>query len=277
MVVKVITAWVSGSVSALGEALQSTADVLMSTLTLVVLRVSALPPDREHPYGHGKAELLSSAFQMLLILLTSVFIIWAAYRRLLSPESIRWDWAALGMGYAVISNLIVASRLTKRNREFESPSLAAESLHLRTDALMSGGVLVGLLLVGMTGIEAIDSGVAILFALVAMALAFRQLYTGLHPLMDGALPEDEIRRLETALDLHPEVRGFHNLRARMVGSRRFIELHVMLDDDLSFIAAHDLAEEIESELSQEFPGSQVSIHYEPHEAELEHRKKEHGE
>jgi ferrous-iron efflux pump FieF len=275
--VKLTAAVMSGSVSVLSEGLQSVTDVLMSVLALLVVSYSERPPDREHPYGHGKAELLASAFQMVLILGTGGFILWRAYERLQAPEAIRWDWGAAAMAYSALSNTVVGRYLLAQAAKTGSTALEAEALHLRTDTLSSVGVLVGMLLVGATGWTPLDPIVAAASVLVAMPIAVGQLRRVIHPLMDGSLPAAEVSALQQVLDSHPEVRGYHNLRTRQVGRRRFIELHVMLDDDLSFVAAHELAEEIEEELRDALGGATVSIHFEPHEAELKHRAREHGQ
>lgn len=275
--VKLVAAYLSGSVSVLAEALQSTVDVLMSGLALVTVRYAALPPDAEHPYGHGKAEFLSSALQMILILGSCGFIVWKAYGRLLEPEPVLWGWGAGAMAFAALANTAVAVHLDAVARRWGSPALTSEAIHLRGDTLSSLGVLVGMLLVGLTGWPALDPLAAIVFVVVTIAMAFRQLARVIHPLMDGSLPKKEVERLEAVLDEHPEVRGYHNLRTRMVGSQRFIELHVMLDDALTFVRAHDLAENIEEELRRALGGATVSIHYEPHEAEIAHREREHRE
>jgi len=275
--VKGVAAWKSGSISVLAEAIQSTVDILMSALAVATIAYAARPPDREHPYGHGKAESLAAAFQMLVVLSSGLFILIEAYRRLLAPEPILWDWGAGAMALALIVNLAVSAYLRKAAQSTQSAALESESLHLRSDALSSAGVLLGMILVGVTGQSILDPVAALLFTIFAMALALVQLRSVIHPLMDGALPGPELRLLEQVLRDHPEVRGFHNVRTRRVGSERWIELHVMLDDAMTFVDAHDMAEQIESELGQALGGARVSIHYEPHEAEMAHRAREHGE
>jgi ferrous-iron efflux pump FieF len=275
--VKLAAAWKSGSISVLGEAVQSIVDILMSGLAVATIAYAARPPDEEHPYGHGKAEVLAGALQMLVILGTGGFILYEAYRRLLSPQPIEWDWGAGAMAYALAANLAVASYLSRIVRRTGSDALASEALHLRADSFASAGVLAGLVLVGITGEAILDPVIAAIFTVLAMVQAAVHLRRVIHPLMDGALPPEELDRLKDLLDSHDAVRGFHNVRTRRVGPQRWIELHVMLDDALSFVAAHDLAEQIEKELKGAFGGAIVSIHYEPHEAEMAHRAKEHGE
>ena len=275
--VKLFAAFKSGSISVLAEAIQSIVDILMSAVAVATIRYAARPPDESHPYGHGKAEVLAGAFQMLVILGSGFYILYEAYRRLLLPQPIHWDWGAGAMAYALIANLLVAIYLRKVAKKTSSTALQSEALHLRGDSLSSGGVLVGMLLVGLTGEPILDPAVAAIFTVMAMIAAFGQLRTMLHPLMDGALPAEELRSLERVLDTHKAVRGYHNVRTRRIGSQRWIDLHVLLDDGLSFVSAHDLAEQIEDELSGALEGARVTIHYEPHRAEVEHRAKEHAD
>lgn len=275
--VKLFAAYKSGSISVLAEAIQSIVDILMSAVAVATIRYAAKPPDETHPYGHGKAEVLAGAFQMLVILGSGVYILYEAYQRLLRPQPIEWSWGAWAMAYALGANLLVAIHLKRVAKATSSAALESEALHLRGDSLASGGVLVGMLLVGLTGEAILDPVVAAIFTVIAMIAAFAQLRTMLHPLMDGALPAEELRLLEKVLDSHKAVRGYHNVRTRRIGAQRWIDLHVLLDDGLSFVKAHELAEHIEDELSGSLEGARVTIHYEPHHAEVEHRAKEHGE
>lgn len=275
--VKLVAAWKSGSISVLAEAIQSIVDILMSALAVATIAYAARPPDAEHPYGHGKAEVLAGAFQMLVILGSGAYILYEAYRRLLVPREILWDWGAGAMVYTLVANGVVAAALVRTARKTGSMALESEALHLRGDSFSSAGVLAGMLLVGLTGQAILDPVFAAVFTLLAMIQAGSHLRAVLHPLMDGALPEAELTRLKNRLEVHEAVRGFHNVRTRRVGNQRWVELHVMLDDNLSFVAAHELAEQIEDELRVELGGATVSIHYEPYEAELAHREREHGE
>lgn len=277
VIVKLWAAYVSGSISVLAEGLQSLLDVLMSGLALVTLRIAAAPPDRDHPWGHGKAELLASALQMVVVIGTALFISWQAALRISQPREIEVSWGIAAMAYAALANLGMILYLRKVAASTGSAALQGEAEHLRGDTLATAGVLAGLVAYAITGWQRIDPIIAIVFTALGAFFAFRQLLRVLHPLMDGSLPPEEIAKIETALQSHPEVRGFHNVRTRRSGLLRIVSLHVMLDDHLSFVQAHDMAEQVETELSQALGGALVTVHYEPHEAELEHRAREHPE
>lgn len=272
---KLVAGFVTGSVSVLGEALQSTVDVLVSATAVFVVRAAAMPPDSDHPYGHGKVEILSSFLQMLAIIGSSLYILWEAYGRLRHPIPVQVDWGIAAMGYAAISNTVVSTFLVRAARRHPSTALEAEALHLRADTLSSAGILVGLLLVRITGNPILDPVVAAVFVVVTIGAAAVKLRELAHPLLDRALPAEDVRRIEQVLRAHAETRGYHRLRSRYVGSTRFVDLHVQLDDHLTFVAAHTIAEELESAISEALGGAGVTIHYEPSIAETAHRLTNH--
>lgn len=273
--VKLGAAAVSGSISVLAEALQSLLDVAMSAMALVTVRYAARPADEDHPYGHGKAELLASATQMVVVIVTSAVIAWQASLRFANPQPIQVDWGIAAMAYAVIANLVMVAWLRRTARQHHSSALEGEAQHLLGDVLASGGVLFGLILVSVTGQLWLDPAIAVAFTLLGVVFAIRQLARLGHDLMDGALPPEEIKRVEAALQDHPLVKGYHKLRTRRSGTLRVVALHVLLDDDLTFVAAHDQAEEIEQHLSDVLGGALVTVHYEPYQAELEHQRTAH--
>jgi cation diffusion facilitator family transporter len=275
VIAKLAAGFASGAVSVLGEGLQSTVDVLIAFAVLHTLRLAARPPDPEHPYGHGKAELLVSALQMVLILVAAGMILHQAGQRLFAPREIEVDWGLAAMAYAVVSNTLVGWHVSRVAESTNSHALRSEALHLRGDSLASLGVLLGLVGVKLTGWTPIDPLIAIAFMLIVVFGALRGIAALVHPLMDGALPSPEVERVAKVLESHPEVRGYHDLRTRQVGTLRYVELHVMLDDDLDFVRAHDIAEQIEEEIRKAVGGAVVALHYEPFEAEMEHRRREH--
>lgn len=275
--VKLIAGLISGSVSVLGEALQSTVDVAISLTALIVVRMAAIPPDREHPYGHGKVEVVSSLFQLLAIVGTSLAILWMAFQRLREPVEIETIPGLIAMGYAAISNTVVSRYLYRVTQANPSAALHAEALHLRLDTITSLGVLAGLVAVAVTGWVVLDPLVAGLLVVASVAMAARPLRETMHGLVDGALPPEDIAAMERAIRSHPEARGYHRVRSRQVGTHRFVDLHLLLDDHLTFVRAHEIAEEVEQEIRECLGGATVTIHYEPADAEVAHRKRRHGD
>jgi cation diffusion facilitator family transporter len=274
---KLVAAAFTHSISVLAEGLQSLLDVFMSLMVVWSLKIAEEPPDEDHPYGHGKAELLTSAFQMVLVLFTAAVIVWQAAHRFFEPQPIEPLWGIVAISYSVVANLAVFLYIRYVLKRNKSHVLQGETAHLLSDTLASLGVLVGLIVYSVTLWQPLDPLIAIVFTLVGAAFAIKQLKKVLHPLMDGALPEREVAKIEKILNDHPEVRGYHRVQTRETGRERVVDIHVLLDDDLTFVKAHDLAEHLEDHLSQALGGAKVTLHYEPAEAELEHRRLEHGE
>jgi cation diffusion facilitator family transporter len=274
--VKLAAGVASGSVSVLAEALQSGVDVLIAIGVVATIRYAALPPDEDHPYGHGKAELLMSVAQTQLVLLTAGFILFKAYQRFLDPRPVAVDVGVAAMAFAAASNALLSAYLLREAKATGSTVLRTEVLHLRSDTLAALGILTGLVAMGATGWLWLDPLAATIFTLAVVAMAARRLWELKHPLMDGALPREQIAKLRRVLDEHPEVRSYHALRTRSLGAARRVELHVQLDDGLSFVEAHERAEEIEDALSQALGGAVVEVHYEPFAAEAAHQRERHG-
>jgi cation diffusion facilitator family transporter len=274
---KLVAAALSESVSVLAEGLQSLLDVFMAIAVVWTLRIADAPPDEEHPFGHGKAELITSAFQMLLVLFTAAVIVWQAAVRLAEPREIAPVYGIAALGYALVANAAVALFLMRTIKTSPSHLLQGEIEHLKADSMASAGILVGLVAYQFTKWPPLDPLVAIAFTLTGAFFAVRQLRRVIHPLMDGALPQTDILKLEQVLNQHGDVRGYHNVQTRETGRQRYVALHVLLDDDLTFVRAHDLAERIEDQLSAALGGAHVTLHYEPAEAEFEHREREHDE
>lgn len=277
VLIKAIGTYLSGSVSVLAETLQSLTDVVVTLMTLVAIKIAQKPPDASHPSGHGKAELLSSLFQMIVIVLTAAAVTWKAGGRLLDPEPFAWDAGLVALLIAAIIDLFLMRYVLQLGKANGSPALLGEVEHLRSDLFATAGISVGLLAYAITGWRFLDPLLAIAFTLAGTYFAIRRLGRVLHELMDGALPENEVELVKNVLQQHPDVKSYHKLQTRKVGTRRVVTLHVQLEDELSFVTAHDLSEEVESEISRALGFADVTVHFEPYHAELAHRKSHHPE
>jgi cation diffusion facilitator family transporter len=273
---KIVVGAVTGSAGILAEAVNSAADLVGSSLALLSVRASDEPPDHSHAYGHGKLENLSGAATAALILVGGVFAIGEAVRHLLHPEPLPGlGWGVAVMGASSVVNFVVSHRLLRVGRETDSSALAADGHHLQTDVVTSLGVLLGLVLVHLTGKLWWDSvaalGVSFLILRVGFGLAGEAMLT----LSDAALPPGEEKRLTTILTAHPQVRGFHKLRTRKSGSHRHVDVHVQIADTHTFVEAHRLTEELEDQLRQALPNLHPIIHIEPYEDEARHQRQQH--
>ena len=272
---KIVVGAITGSAGILAEAVNSAADLVGSALAMLSVRASDEPPDHSHAYGHGKIENLSGAATAALILVGGVFAIGEAVRHLLHPEPLPGlGWGIGVMGASAVVNLLVSQRLLRVGRETDSPALAADGHHLRTDVITSLGVLAGLTLVHLTGKLWWDPvaalGVSALILRVGVRLAGEAVLT----LSDAALPPDEEATLMAILTADPYVLGFHKLRTRKSGSHRHVDVHVQVADTRTFVEAHRLTEDLEDRLRQALPNLHPIIHIEPYEEEVRHQRGE---
>jgi len=257
---------ITGSIAIITEALHSLIDLLASVIAFVSVRKADEPADADHPYGHQKVESLTAAIEGMLILVGAAVIFYEASRRLVAGAEV--DALGIGiavMAFSVIANLVVSTVIYRRAKEHDSPALEGDAAHLRTDALTSGGVLVGLALVELTGIVAFDSITALVVAAAIVLTGLRILRRSSGVLVDETLPDEEMDRIEQAIAAArtPEVAGYHKLRARRAARRRYIDFHVQYRSGTSLELAHDLAHRMRAEIEAELAGAEVLIHVEP--------------
>jgi cation diffusion facilitator family transporter len=261
-----------GSVSVLSEAIHSGVDLVAAIIALFAVRTSHKVADEEHPFGHGKIENISGTVEALLIFLAAAWIVYEAIHKLLRPEAIQGvGWGVGVMLVSSVVNMIVSEMLFTVGRETDSVALQADAWHLRTDVYTSAGVMVGLglLLIGGrllpgTNLLWLDPGAAIAVALLIIHAAWTLTKKSGRDLMDVSLPTDEIAWIRQHLNgLAPAVRGFHHLRTRKAGAARFIELHVVVDKDLTVERAHSLADAVTRDIKAHLAGATVTIHVEP--------------
>jgi cation diffusion facilitator family transporter len=259
---------ITGSIAIVTEAIHSSIDLMASVIAFVSVRKADEPADVEHPYGHEKVESLAAAIEGMLILVGAGVIVFEATRRLVTGAEIE----SLGVGFAVIgfsavANLAVSAFLYRRARALASPALEGDAAHLRTDALTSAGVLLGLALVEITGEAAFDAIAAIAVAAAIVVAGLRILTRSGRVLVDEAPPPGELDRIEAAIAAerahHPEIAGYHKLRARQAGARRHIDLHLQFRSGTTLEHAHEVTHHVRGAIEAEIPRSDVLIHVEP--------------
>ena len=266
ILLKVVAGTITGSVSVLTEAVHSSIDLVASVVAFFSVRKAGEPADDTHRYGHEKIENLSAAIEGILILVGSAAIAFEAIRRLLTGGQLN----TVGLGIAVVAfsivvNIFVSGVIGKNARETESPALEGDAAHLRTDALTSAGVLVGLVLVKLTGADWIDPVVALIVSASIVVTGVRLLSGSSRVLVDQALPDDEVDAIRLAIEeFAPSgVVGYHELRTRRAGSRRYVDLHVQFRTGTSLEAAHRTAHELQDVIASRLRGADVLIHLEP--------------
>jgi cation diffusion facilitator family transporter len=266
---KVAAAIITGSVAILSEALNSTIDLVASVIAFVAVRTADEPADIEHPYGHEKVESVAASIEGILIIGGAVFIIVESIRRLMNGNT---EVESLGLGIAVIafstlSAGAVSLFLRRQAERHESPALAGDAAHLGADALTSAAVLIALALVQITGTEQLDAAVAIVFSGFIVFTGLNIIRRAAGILVDESPPPEEMDRIEAAIARaranEPEVVGYHKLRARTTGRRRYIDLHVQFRTGTTLEQAHQRAHELRDAIEADLGDAEVLIHVEP--------------
>jgi cation diffusion facilitator family transporter len=266
ILLKVIAGSLTGSVAILTEAMHSAIDLIASLVAYFSLRKAEEPADESHRYGHEKIENLSAAIEGMLILVGSGVIAFEAIRRLVQGAHV--ERLGFGIGVVAVSmvgNLAVSSYIYRRARVTESPALEGDAAHLRTDALTSAGVLVALILVQATGATWLDPAIALTVAAAIVGSGVRILLRSSRVLVDEALPDDEMDAIrEAVVAFGPRgVAGFHQLRTRQAGPRRYVDLHLQFRAGTTLEDAHAIAHQLQDDIAGRLRGADVLIHLEP--------------
>jgi cation diffusion facilitator family transporter len=263
---KVIAGTITGSVAILTEAVHSSIDLVASVVAFFSVRKAGEPADETHRYGHEKIENLAAAIEAILILVGSAAIAFAAIRRLIEGGRVH----TIGFGIAIVGlsmvvNLLVSTVIAAKARATESAALTGDAAHLRTDALTSAAVLIGLALVKLTGAEWLDPAVALAVAAAIVVTGVRLLSRSSRVLVDEALPGEEVAAIRAAIEEFATrgVVGYHELRTRRAGARRYVDLHVQFRAGTSLESAHRTAHELQDRISTRLRGADVLIHLEP--------------
>lgn len=270
VILKLIVGFAVGSVSIISEAIHSAMDLLAAVIAFFSVKKSSEPPDEAHEFGHGKFEDFSGLIEALLIFVAAALIIWEAVRKLLGEgegDEISMNLLFIGMGVMAVSALLnwfVSRRLMKVAKQSESIALESDAWHLRTDVYTSVGVLIGLVLIRVTGIAMLDSLFAIGVAVVIIKAAYDLTRRSVSDLIDQSLPDKDEQRIKEILCEHAgDYAGFHGLKTRRSGPEIFIDLHLVMPGDVSVEQSHDLTDHLETDLKVEYPRSTVTIHVEP--------------
>lgn len=264
LIVAKLVAWgYSGSLSLLATLIDSSLDGLASLINLLAVRHALSPADRQHRFGHGKAEALAGLGQAAFIAGSAGFLLLEGARRFISPEPVE----AYGLGIAVMVFSIIATTglLTFQRRVIRrtgSMAISADALHYRTDLMVNISVIAALLLAAK-GWPGFDPLFAIGIALYILYSAWGIVSKAFDHLMDRELPDDEREQIKAIAHSHPKVRGLHDLRSRRSGMDTFIQLHLELDDELSLLQAHAISDEVEARLLELYPAGEIIIHIDP--------------
>jgi ferrous-iron efflux pump FieF len=252
------------SVAILSTLVDSLLDALASLLNLVAVRHALQPADREHRFGHGKAEALAGLGQAGFIAGSAAFLLFEAGRRLVSPQPLGAETVGIGvMVLSIALTLALVAYQRRVVRRTRSVAISADSLHYKGDLLVNAGVIVSLAAGAALGWTWIDPAFAIAIAGYIVYCAWQILREVLNVLMDHELPDEERARIRKIAMAHPEVRAMHDLRTRRSGMMTFIQFHLELDGAIKLTRAHEISDRVEADVMAAFPGAEVIIHQDP--------------
>jgi cation diffusion facilitator family transporter len=265
ILLKLVAGLITGSVSLIAEAIHSIMDLAAAVVAFVSVRVSDKPPDKKHPFGHGKAENISGVIEGLLIFIAAGLIINEAVHKII--EGAHLEMLEIGIAIMVVSivvNVGVSRYLLKVSRDTDSLALEADAAHLTTDVITMAGVLIGLVIVRVTGLYMLDPIIAMLVALLIIKAAFDITRKSFGGLVDTSLPDSEVEMIKSCIMNHGDmVVGFHRLRTRKVGSQRQIDLHLVIPKMANIEDAHGICDHLEKDMEEILNRVEVNIHTEP--------------
>jgi cation diffusion facilitator family transporter len=271
IIFKVVVGWLTGSISILAQAADSLLDLFAAIITFSAIRIAAKPADAEHPYGHGKAEDIAGVGQGILIFIAGGLIIYAAINRIIKGSSVELVEAGIiVMAVSIVVSIFLSRHLLKVSRRTGSIALEANARNIATDVYSASAVLVGLAIVRFTGLNIIDSVLAIGVAIYILKVAVDTVRKPISGLLDEKLPPSQQAVIEDSIKRHScEVSGYHALRTRRAGSQSYIDLHLVMASDISLEQAHQICDQIEVEIRSMLYEASVIIHAEPCDNECE--------
>ena len=267
---KVYAAVQTGSVAMLGSLADTGLDLLASLVTLFAVRVAAIPADRDHRFGHGKAEALAALAQVVIISVSAIGIGWRAADRLIhGAQTAEAEYGIAVSLVAIALTLALVSYQRSVVRRTGSVAIRTDAVHYQSDLLLNLSVIAALVLDQYLGLAGADPLFGFAIALWLIWGAWRASSHALDQLMDREWPEEKRLRFLAIASSRPEARGIHDLRTRSSGTRDFAQFHIWIDPQMTVADAHEVVEAIELDLEREFPGCEVLIHLDP-EGQVDH-------
>ncbi len=264
IVVKTVVWLMTGSVSVLSSLLDSLLDAAASIVNLLAVRQALTPADREHRFGHGKAEPLAGLAQSAFIAGSALLLMIEALKRLIHPQPV--EHTQLGVAVMAVSIAVTLALVAYQRhviRRTNSTAIRADQLHYSSDVLVNGGVIVALLAAQWLDAPVLDPVFGAAVGIYIVYGAWRIARLSLDMLMDRELPDEDRRRIRDICLKHPQVRKVHDLRTRVSGPSTFIQMHIELDGGMSLINAHAVSDAVEDKIRAAFPGAEVIIHQDP--------------
>ncbi len=271
ILIKVVASILTGSIAIRADAIHSIIDLVGVTIGFVGIRIARKPPDKGHAFGHGKAENIASVIIASVIFIAAGTIFYEGIKRLVTGGTI--ELVTVGI-YVTVAAIVINGAgswyILRVARSTDSIALEASSRDMLADVWSSGAVLVGLILVKLTGLTILDSIVALLVAGVIARTAYYTMKGSIGGLIDSKLPEAEEEIIMSCIMEHTvQLVGFHKLRTRKAGSQRFVDLHLVMPKNTSVEEAHRMCDHLEEDIENRLCNSNITIHVEPCEEECD--------
>lgn len=268
LVIKTWAYFVTGSVALLASVADSALDLLASALNFIAIRIALMPADSDHRFGHSKAEPLSGLSQAAFIAGSAVLVMVEASARFGNQSPIKAsEFGIAVIIFAIISTLILVQFQKYVVRKTRSVAVGADSLHYTGDLFMNVSVIIALILSDNFDVNWIDPLFGIGISLFLIYNAAKIATHSVHLLMDRELPDKDRKSIRTTVLSHPEVLSVHELRTRSAGLHQFIQMHIVLKREISFLEAHRISDSVEKAVKNDFPSADVIIHQDPEGAE----------
>jgi cation diffusion facilitator family transporter len=269
--IKIIAAYVSGSLAVLSEVFHSGIDIFVCVITIISVKYSSKPPDADHQYGHEKIENFSALIQVIILFATSAYIIYEAMNRLFFGKVVELNisiWIFIALIVSMIIDFTRSRALMKIARKTKSSALEADALHFSTDILSSSIVIIGLVLIKLGISDIADSIAALVVTSIIIYLGFRLGKKSIDSLMDR-VPAGLTEKIKYETLLIEGVEGIKSQRIRATGPKTFIDMTIQISRLVPFAKAHDIMDFVERKIEELIPGADVIVHSEPVETEKE--------
>jgi ferrous-iron efflux pump FieF len=264
-ILKLIIAFMSGSMAVMASAIDSLLDILMSGVNFMAIHHAEQPPDQRHPFGHGKFETLATLFQAVVISVSGGWIIYESVTRLTANEQLNNLNQGVGvLAFSAVVSWFIARHLSSVAKKTDSSALAADSLHFRMDIYTNLGLMAGLLMIRWFGIYWLDSALSILVASYILHEALQLIRRSMTEVLDQELPDEIQMQIHEVISSHDgPLAGYHGLRTRRAGSMKIMDFHLEVCKDMTVAEAHKMTDSLEKKIEREIPGANVIIHIEP--------------
>lgn len=264
IVAKLIAWFISDSVSILATLVDSSLDLLASVVNMIAVHHALQPADREHRFGHGKAEALAGLGQAMFVAGSAGILLLQGISRLINPRPLEAGFE-LGIGVMLLSIVSTLALITFQRyviKRTDSTAIKADALHYKTDLLVNGSVILALVLT-FYGWDFFDPLFAIGIAVFILRSAWQIMREAIDLLMDHELPDADRQKIRDVIMNHPDAIGLHDLRTRRSGDTIFIQLHLEMDETLLLRDAHAIADDLEQQVAALFENADVIIHEDP--------------